>query len=69
MWAHPYRPNFFPVPVPAGFEQTNPLSFDIRTLDGYRLYRLDQTWDTRFGTLSTTGEQPRLIQISARFTF
>jgi len=62
-------PNFFSVPVPAGFEQMNPLSFDIRTLDGYRLYRLDQTWDTRFGTLSTTGEQSRLIQFSARFTF
>jgi len=42
-------------------EQINPLSYDIRTLDGYRLYRLDQTWDTRFGTLSTTGEQPGLI--------
>jgi hypothetical protein len=47
----------------------NPNSFDITTLNGYKLYRLDQTWDTRFGTLSTSGEQPRLIQFSARFTF
>jgi hypothetical protein len=62
-------PNFFSGAVPAGFEQINPLSYDIRTLDGYKLYRLDQTWDTRFGTLSTSGEQPRLIQFSIRFTF
>ncbi|SPE41704.1 hypothetical protein SBA3_4540003 [Candidatus Sulfopaludibacter sp. SbA3] len=40
------------------------------TTAGAALYnRLDQAWDTRFGTLSTTGEQPRMVQFSARLTF
>jgi hypothetical protein len=62
-------PDFSSVPVPADFTQTNPNSFDITTVNGYKLYRLAQTWDTRFGSLSTTGEQPRLIQFSFRLTF
>ena len=61
--------NFFSIPVPEGFTQMNPESFDLTTVTGYKLFRLDQTWDQRFGTLSTTGEQPRLVQFSARFTF
>jgi len=62
-------PNFFSIPVPEGFTQMNANSFDITTLNGYKEYRLGQTWDQRFGTLSTTGEQARLIQFSARFSF
>jgi len=61
--------SFFSIRVPEGFTQMNANSFDITTLNGYKEYRLEQTWDQRFGTLSTTGEQPRLIQFSARFTF
>lgn len=61
--------SFFSIRVPEGFTQMNANSFDITTLNGYKDYRLAQTWDQRFGTLSTTGEQPRLVQFSARFTF
>jgi len=44
----------------------NPNSFDITTLTGYKLYRLCQTWDTRFGALNQSGEKPRLIQFSLK---
>ena len=60
---------FFSIPVPQGFTQMNPNSFDITTLTGYKLYRLCQTWDTRFGALNQSGEKPRLIQFSLKFFF
>ena len=60
---------FFSIPVPQGFTQMNPNSFDITTLTGYKLYRLCQTWDTRFGALNQSGEKPRLSQFSLKFFF
>jgi len=48
--------DFFHVQLPQGFATTNPLSFDITNLQGYKLYRLRQTYDTNFGTL--TRERP-----------
>ena len=60
---------FFSIPVPRGFTQINPNRFDITTLTGYKLYRLCQTWDTRFGALNQSGEKPRLIQFSLKFFF
>jgi len=63
--------DFFHVPLPQGFATRDPLSFDIRTLDGYKLYRLRQTYDTNFGTLvsSTTFSQPRYVQFGIRIFF
>ena len=61
--------DFFSIPVPQGFTQMNPNSFDITTMTGYKLYRLCQTWDTRFGALNQSGEKPRLIQFSLKFFF
>ncbi|MBV8833244.1 MAG: hypothetical protein JO108_28950 [Acidobacteriaceae bacterium] len=62
-------PDFFSVPVPNGFTQIPLNSFDITTLDGYKLFRLSQAWSNNFGTLSTNATQPRKIQWSIKFIF
>src|SRR5205085_2806011 len=56
--------NFFHVQLPQGFATTNPLAFNITTLEGYRLYRIRQTYDQNFGTLTGGSPQntPRYIQ-------
>jgi hypothetical protein len=63
--------DFFHVPLPQGFATRDPLTFDIRTLDGYKLYRIRQTYDTNFGSLvsSQTFSQPRYIQLGLRIFF
>jgi hypothetical protein len=61
--------DFYSIPVPTGFTQIPLNSFDIRTLEGYKLYRLSQSWDKNFGTLGLVNEQPRKIQWSVRFVF
>src|SRR5262249_36177009 len=53
--------DFFHVQVPQGFASSNPNSFNITTLEGFKLYRLRQTYDTNFGTLFEVA-QPRYIQ-------
>ncbi|MGH9821222.1 MAG: hypothetical protein ACRD43_13735, partial [Pyrinomonadaceae bacterium] len=60
--------NFYHVPVPTGFATTNPLAFDIRTLSGYKLYRIRQTYDANFGTLFAN-PNPRYIQFGIRLFF
>jgi len=44
-------PNFFNVQLPQNFWATNALSYDIRTLSGYKNYQLRQAYGTNFGTL------------------
>jgi len=65
--------DFFHVPLPQGFATKDPLSFDITTLQGYKLYRIRQTYDTNFGTLtaSSPGNSliPRYIQFGVRLFF
>jgi hypothetical protein len=61
--------NYFSVPVPTGFTQLPLNGFDIRTLEGFKQYRLSQNWDKNFGTLSTNLFQPRKIQYSIKFIF
>lgn len=62
--------DFFHVPLPQGFATRDALSFDIRTLEGFRLYRIRQTYDTNFGTLTgTSNTQPRYIQFGIRVFF
>jgi len=60
--------DFFHLPVPQGFATMNPNSFDITTVNGFRLYCVRQTYDTNFGTLFET-QNPRYIQFGIRLFF
>jgi len=59
------------VQLPQGFATTNPLSFDIRSLDQYKLYRIRQTYDSNFGTLTGNdpNNPPRYVQFGIRIFF
>jgi len=63
--------DFFHVPLPQGFATRDPLTFDIRTLQEYKLYRIRQTYDSNFGTLTGSGPNtlPRYIQFGIRLFF
>lgn len=63
--------DFFHVPLPQGFATKDALSFDIRTLEGFKLYRIRQTYDSNFGTLTgnTPNTLPRYIQFGIRVFF
>jgi hypothetical protein len=72
--------NFFSVVVPGGFATTNPLTYDIRTLQGFQLWRLRQTYEANFGTLTSgsvgnsfgspnPGTSPRYLQFGIRLIF
>ena len=70
--------DFFHVPLPQGFATADFRSFDIRSLSGFKLYRLRQTYDSNFGTLTTGSLTPgvptpssnsRYIQFGIRLIF
>ena len=63
--------DFFHVPLPQGFATRDPLSFDIRNLNDFKLYRIRQTYDANFGTLvgNTANTLPRYIQFGIRVFF
>jgi hypothetical protein len=65
--------DFFHVPVPEGFFSMNANSFDVRTPEGLKLYRLRQSYTTdRWGFLGASprsGYAPRFIQIALKFYF
>ncbi|MBI1762077.1 MAG: carboxypeptidase regulatory-like domain-containing protein [Acidobacteria bacterium] len=60
--------DFFHVPIPQGFATRNANSFDLNTLEGFKLYRLRQTYDPNFGTLFAVSN-PRYIQFGIRIFF
>jgi hypothetical protein len=60
--------DFFNVAIPQGFATRNANSFDITTLEGYKLYRLRQTYDPNFGSLFAVNN-PRYIQFGIRIFF
>jgi hypothetical protein len=60
--------NFYSIQVPEGFATRVPNSFDIRTLEGMKLYRLRGTYDANFGTLFAVNN-PRYIQFGIRVFF
>lgn len=60
--------NFFNVQLPEGFATTNANSFDISTLNGYKLYRLRGSYDANFGQFREMG-QPRYIQFGLKLYF
>ena len=61
--------DFFHIQLPEGFATTNPNAFDITTLQGLKLYRLRQAYDTNFGALNAAFSQPRYIQFGVRIFF
>jgi len=61
--------DYFHIPIPEGFATTNPNAFDITTLQGVKLFRLRQAYDTNFGTLNAAFSQPRYIQFGLRIFF
>ena len=63
--------DFFHTPLPQGFATRDPLSFDITTLQGFKLYRIRQTYDARFGTLQGSSSilLPRYVQFGIRVFF
>jgi outer membrane receptor protein involved in Fe transport len=60
--------NFYNIRLPEGFAGRVPNSFDITTLEGFKLYRLRQTYDPNFGTLFAVNN-PRYIQFGIRIFF
>ena len=70
--------NFYSIQVPEGFATRNSLSYDIRTLEGFRLWRLRNNYDGNFGTLTSgaiafgspnPGTSQRYIQFGIRLIF
>jgi outer membrane receptor protein involved in Fe transport len=63
--------DFFHIQLPQGFATRDPLSFDIRSLEGFKLYRIRQTYDSNFGTLTGnfSGQNPRYVQFGIRIFF
>lgn len=62
--------DFFRVRIPEGFATTNPNAFDITNLEGLKLFRLRQSYDTAFGVLgANTPYAPRYIQFGIRVFF
>ena len=60
--------DFYDVPIPQGFATRDANSFDITTLDGYKLYRLRQAY-ANGGQLYVPGNSARYIQFGLKFVF
>ena len=60
--------DFFHLKLPANFWGTNVNSYDVRTVDGFRLFRMKQAYSTGFVDLFSFG-QPRYIQFGLKFIF
>jgi len=60
--------NFFNIPLPTGFYGKQPNTFDITTLQGYKLYQLRTAYATNFGTLYNNGT-PRYVQFGVKLYF
>ena len=60
--------DFFHIQLPQGIATTNPLAYDIRTVEGFKLYRIRNNYDTNFGTLFAVNN-PRYIQFGIKLFF
>jgi len=69
---------FFHVQLPQGFATTSSLAYNITTVEGFKLYRLRQTYDGNFGSLTSgaiafgspnPGTSPRYLQFGIRLIF
>ncbi|MBS1788826.1 MAG: carboxypeptidase regulatory-like domain-containing protein [Acidobacteria bacterium] len=56
------------IKLPQGFATANANSFDLSTLDGFKLYRLRRAYSTSFGTLRELG-LPRYVQFGLKIYF
>lgn len=70
--------DFFHIQLPQGFATANQNSFDIRTLNGFKLYRIRGSYDGNFGTLTnpqlqignpSPNNSQRYIQFGIRLIF
>jgi hypothetical protein len=72
--------DFFHVLIPQGFATTNPLSYDITSLNGFKLWRLRNAYEANFGSLTSgavgnsfgspnPGTSSRYIQFGIRLIF
>jgi hypothetical protein len=64
--------NFYSVPLPQGFATASPTSYDITTLQGYKLYRIRQAYNNSFGNFQNSvsaGATPRFIQFTVKIFF
>ena len=59
--------DFFSKPVPQGFVSKDANSFDVTNIEGYKLYRLRQTWKNGGGLYSV--QVPRYIQFGLKLFF
>jgi hypothetical protein len=60
--------NFFTIPLPTNFYGKAPNSYDITTLNGYKLYQLRTAYATNFGTLYNANT-PRYVQFGVKLYF
>ncbi len=60
--------DFFHTAIPQGFATKAATAFDITTLEGFKLYRLRQTYDPNFGSLFAVNN-PRYIQFGLKLYF
>ena len=60
--------NFFTIPLGQNFYGRDPNSFDITTLEGYKLYKLRTVYNPAFGTLNNNNT-PRAIQFALKLYF
>jgi hypothetical protein len=60
--------DFFHIQLPQGFATTNANTFDIRTLQGFKLYRLRNAYGANFGNLRELG-LPRYVQFGIKVYF
>ncbi|PYS98227.1 MAG: hypothetical protein DMF63_16360 [Acidobacteria bacterium] len=70
--------NFYSIQVQQGFATKNSLSYDITTLEGFRLWRLRNNYDGNFGSLTSgavafgspnPGTSQRYLQFGIRLIF
>jgi len=60
--------NFFSIRLPSDFYGKQPNSYDITTLQGYKLYQLRTAYATNFGTLYNSNT-PRYVQFGVKLFF
>jgi hypothetical protein len=60
--------DFFKTQLPGAFTTTTANSFDIRTLEGFKLYRLRNAYGNSFGQLRELG-LPRYVQFGIKIYF
>jgi len=60
--------SFYTIPLPPDFYGKQPNSYDITTLQGYKLYQLRTAYSTNFGTLYNSNT-PRYVQFGVKLYF